>query len=120
MKIPTNTSLPIPILALAVSISFRKFTNKEILAALSNGHPTERISQFVDYHLKPLVQTLPSYIKDTTHFLLKLQEPGTLPSNAILVTLDVSSLYTNIPHKEGIEACRHFLNTRSHKSLPMH
>ena len=84
----------------------------------SNGHPTERISQFVDYHLKPLVQKLPSYIKDTTHFLLKLQELGTLPSNAILVTLDVSSLYTNIPHKEGIEACRHFLNTRSHKSLP--
>ena len=36
----------------------------------SNGHPTERISEFVDYHLKPLVQTLPSYIKDTTHFLL--------------------------------------------------
>ena len=84
----------------------------------SNGHPTERISQFVDYHLKPLVQKLPSYIKDTTHFLLKLQELGTLPSNAILVTLDVSSLYTNIPHKEGIEACCHFLNTRSHKSLP--
>ena len=84
----------------------------------SNGHPTERISQFVDYHLKPLVQKLPSYIKDTTHFLLKLQELGTLPSNAILVTVDVSSLYTNIPHKEGIEACRHFPNTRSDKSLP--
>ena len=26
----------------------------------SNGHPTERISQFVDYDLKPLVQKLPS------------------------------------------------------------
>ena len=36
----------------------------------SNGHPTERISEFVDYPLKPLEQTLPSYIKDTTHFLL--------------------------------------------------
>ena len=84
----------------------------------SNGHPTERISQFVDFHLKPLVQMLPSYIKDTTHFLLQLQNLGPLPDNAILVTLDVSSLYTNIPHKEGIEACRHFLNTRQNKSLP--
>ena len=81
----------------------------------SNGHPTERISEFVDYHLKPLVQTLPSYIKDTTHFLLQLQNLGPLPENAILVTLDVSSLYTNIPHKEGEEACRHFLNTRPQK-----
>ena len=84
----------------------------------SNGHPSERISEFVDYHLKPLVQTLPSYIKDTTHFLFQLQNLGPLPENAILVTLDVSSLYTNIPHKEGEEACRHFLNTRPLKSIP--
>ena len=84
----------------------------------SNGHPTERISKFVDYHLKPLVQTLPSYIKDTTHFLLQLQNLGSLPKNAILDTLDVSSLYTNIPNKEGEEACRHFLNTRTLKSIP--
>ena len=81
----------------------------------SNGHPTECISEFVDYHLKPLGQTLPSYIKDTTHFLLQLHNLGLLPENAILVTLDVSSLYTNIPHKEGEEACRHFLNTRPQK-----
>ena len=40
----------------------------------SNPHPTERISQFVDYHLKPLAQTTYSSIKDTTHFLNKLQQ----------------------------------------------
>ena len=82
----------------------------------SNSHPTERISQFVDYHLKPLVQTTQSFIKDTTHFLNKLQQLGQLPNNAILVTLDVSSLYTNIPHNEGIDACRHFLDTRNRTS----
>ena len=79
-----------------------------------------RISEFVDYHLKPLVRTLPSYIKDTTHFLLQLQNLGPLTENAIprLVTLIVSSLYTNILHKEGEEACRHFLNIRPLKSIP--
>ena len=46
-------------------------------------------------------------IKDTTHFLLQLEKMGPLPDNAILVALDVSSLYTNIPHNEGTEACRH-------------
>ena len=84
----------------------------------SNSHITERISEFVDYHLKALVQTLPSYIKDTTHFLLQLEKLGPLPDNALLVTLDVCSLYTNIPHNEGIKACRHFLNTRQDQSLP--
>ena len=80
--------------------------------ASSNGQPTERISQFVDYYLKPLVHKTASFIKDTTHFLNKLDQLGHLPSNAILVTLDVSSLYTNIPHNEGIDACQHYLNTR--------
>ena len=75
----------------------------------SNSHPTERISQFVDYHINPLVSTLDSYIKDTTDFLNKLSNLGNLPNDAILVTLDVSSLYTNIPHNQRIDECCHFL-----------
>ena len=73
----------------------------------SNGHPTERISQFVDHHLQPLVIKLPSYIKHTTHFLNKLNNIGQLP---LLVTRDVTSLETNIPHRDGIQACSDFLD----------
>ena len=36
----------------------------------------------------------------------------------LLVILDVRSLYTNIPHIEGIEACRELLNTRSVQEPP--
>ena len=64
----------------------------------SNSHPTERISHFVDYHLQPLVHKLPSFVKDTNDFLNKLLTISNLPANSLLVTLDVSSLYTNIPH----------------------
>ena len=53
---------------------------------------TERISEFVDYQLNSLVQSLPSYIKDTSHFLIQLEQMGPLPDNAILVTLNVFSL----------------------------
>ena len=81
-----------------------------------NSHPTENISQFVDSHLNPLVPKLPSYIKDTTHFLKKLDDLKELPPGSLLVTLDVSSLYTNIPHNEGIEACRKALNSSDHLS----
>ena len=84
----------------------------------SNGHPTECISQFIDFHINPLVASLDSHIKDTTDFLNKLANLATLPNNAILVTLDVSSLYTNIPHNEGIDACRRFLDTRTDKHIP--
>ena len=39
---------------------------------------------------------------DATDFLNKLSNLGNLPNNAILVTPDVSSLYTNNPHNQGI------------------
>ena len=38
--------------------------------------------------------------------------------NEILVTIDVSSLYTNIPPAEGIEEVRKFLQSRPDKSVP--
>ena len=75
-----------------------------------NGCPTERISQFIDFFLQPCVKNIRSYIKDTTDFLLMLQHLGNLPNDCLLVTLDVASLYTNIPNKEGIEAALYSLN----------
>ena len=75
-----------------------------------NGCPTERISQFIDHFLQPSVKNFRSYIKDTTDFLLMLESLGQLPPNCILVTLDVASLYTNIPNKEGCIAALAGLN----------
>ena len=83
----------------------------------SNSHPTEHIPQFFDYHINPLVSTLGSHVKDATDFINKLSDLGNLPNDVILVTLDVSSLYTNIPHNQGIDARRN-LDTRSNKHIP--
>ena len=84
-----------------------------------NGCPTERISQFVDFFLQPTVKTLPSYVQDTTHFLKKLSRLGPLPDNSLLITMDVSSLYTNIPNTEGIEAAKlALLSVGQHRRKP--
>ena len=69
------------------------------------GTLTEYISAYVDYHLQPLLSLIPSFIQDSTHFLNKLTNLPPLVNDTILVTLDVSALYTNIPHREGILAC---------------
>ena len=71
---------------------------------LANQCPTERISKFVDFFLKPTIPHLKSYIKDSTHFLQFIQNIKGLPETAMLVTLDVISLNTNILNKEGIRA----------------
>ena len=66
------------------------------------GTSTEKISEFVDSNIKHLVPKIPSYLKDTKHFLQVLGEVGTLPEGAILVTADVVGLYPHIPHEEGL------------------
>ena len=67
-------------------------------------HPTARISKFVDAHIKKYVPTTNSYIRDTQDFISKIKEIGPIAQGSFLVTLDVSSLYTNIPNQEGITA----------------
>ena len=84
----------------------------------SCGSPTENISTFVDYFLQPLTRALPSHIWDTTDFLQKLRELPVLLPESLLVALDVSSLYTNMPHDEGVNAREEFLNTRTDQSPP--
>ena len=66
----------------------------------------------MDHHLNPLAKEIPSYIKDTNDFNLKLQQLDDLSFERLLVTLDVISLYTNILHQEGLNACRVILNKR--------
>jgi hypothetical protein len=63
----------------------------------TNGYPTEKIFDFIDLHLRQHVEDLPSYSKDTTDYLNKTPFSG-LPDHTLLVTMDVTSLYTNIPH----------------------
>ena len=63
--------------------------------------PKERISSFLDHILQPIAQVQKSYLKDTTQFI-NFIEKRIVPKNAILVSMDVNSLYTNIPQEEGI------------------
>ena len=59
---------------------------------------TENISSFVDNWLQLLVKQLPSFLKQTKEFV-DLITTIQIPLNSTLVR---SSLYTNIPHKDGI------------------
>ena len=64
------------------------------------------------------MEILPSYIRDSKHFLQLLESLPPLPENAILVTADVTSLYTNIQHEEGIESVLHYLKLHANTLLP--
>ena len=69
----------------------------------TTGSTTENISAFVDAHLRQYIPRIPSYVKNTTHFINIMRNIQLDPED-LLVTIDVSSLYTKIPHSEGIAA----------------
>ena len=86
-----------------------------------NGSPTENISLslFVDNFIKPLLSQAPSFIHDTSDFLRKLEAvKNQIPSTALIGTFDVFSLYTNIPHDEGVLACFEALAEINHTIPP--
>ena len=62
---------------------------------------TSKISEYVDYHLQPVVKEIPSYVQYTTDFLRTINQTDFVPGSSHLISLDVKSLYTNIPHAEG-------------------
>jgi len=82
-----------------------------------NDGPTERLSAFVDSIPQSIAKSQKSHLKDTTDFV-NFIERTTLPEGTFLVSLDVTSLYTNIPQEEGINtvyrACEKFYGTTPH------
>ena len=83
-----------------------------------SGGPTEKISQFVDHFTAPLVPLSQSYIRVSTH-LINILNKLTMQPGMLLCTLDNTSLYTNIPHDEGIQSIKEILAIhRTPNSLP--
>ena len=75
----------------------------------------------MNHHIKDFMSKIPAYLEDTPDFLRTLEkenEDGTPLENEILVTIDVSSLYTNICPLEGIEEVRKLLSEREDISVP--
>ena len=65
----------------------------------------------LDHTLQPLAQSYPDYLHNSTTLITMLQE-AQVPDDAMLVTIDVSSLYPSIPQSECLqtiytEMCTH-------------
>ena len=75
---------------------------------------TYSISKFIDYFLAPIAAAQSTYLRDSTDVILKLQN-YTLPQDALLATVDVKSMYTNIDHDMALKAASEAYNSRKIK-----
>lgn len=63
--------------------------------------PTSRLNLLVDSYLRTAESQIPFLLQDTTAFLQLIEKNKICTPDTFLVTMDVTSLYTNIPHEEG-------------------
>ncbi len=66
---------------------------------------TYATAEYVEFYLTPLSTKHPSYVKDTKHFIESVRALD-VPPQALFFTIDIDSLYTNIPIEAGIEAVK--------------
>ena len=62
------------------------FPGRPVISSV-NCH-TCKISEYVDYHFQPIVREIPSYVKDTSDFLRKINVVEFVPDNSYLVLLE--------------------------------
>jgi hypothetical protein len=74
--------------------------------------PTCRINALVDKYLTVAENNIPYLLQDTTAYLSLIERYKTIKPGCILCTMDVTSLYTNIPHEEGAQwVCQFYEET---------
>jgi hypothetical protein len=74
-----------------------------------NEHPTEFVSIYIDHVLKAIPPTHPYYLGDSSQLIRDLNSIGTIPTNGILFSIDVVSMYTVIPPAEMVDSIRRAL-----------
>ena len=63
---------------------------------------TQNIGKYIDTELQKIVDKQPFVLKSTNHFISVITHAKCTP-NSIFFTMDVTSLYTNIPLKKGLD-----------------
>ena len=96
-----NLSSISDIIAVATILSIRR-PHRPIVSCICTI--SEHISGFIDSILLPLLQKITSYLRDTIHFIRNLSYIGTLAPRSMFISMDVVTLYTNIPHADGVVA----------------
>jgi len=73
---------------------------------------------YLDSVIDPLVKQPPTYVKDKNH-TLQILDPFTFSGpNRYLFTMDIMSLYTIIPNKDGLQAFKYHPNLRLMQQPP--
>lgn len=82
-----------------------------------SGSETYHTAEYLEHFLNPLSNKHPSYIKDTFEFV-KIIKKLKVPHDIFFFSMDVESLYTNIPIEAGIRCVQQAFEKNPDASRP--
>ena len=85
------------------------------------GSITEGIGTYVEHYISKIATKHETYLQDTPDFLRVIESINRGPrlnQDAILVTLDVKALFTNIKHEDGLRCLKEELNEKALPEVP--
>lgn len=78
--------------------------------------PSYKLCEVLNNILQLFLPKIHYRLRDTWHFLQNI--PTDVPSDTLVITGDISSLYTNITTEKGIEAISYFYDTYAAEIIP--
>lgn len=109
----------VPLFYLLPKIHKPGFPPKGRLIVAAQYFLLSNISIYVDFLLQPHVRKIRTYLKDRQDFIQKIEHKS-IPSNVMLVSMDVTSLYTSIPHEDIRSTVHSNLDQDPHLQPPVH
>ena len=95
-KFLTNCTPKAPILYGLPKIHKENWPLRPIVSQIDS--PAYKLNKYLDYLLTTAGRCIPNLLQDTTKFLQIVNALQPIPDNCILFTIDVTSLYTVLPH----------------------
>uniref|UniRef100_A0A803JV49 Helix-turn-helix domain-containing protein n=1 Tax=Xenopus tropicalis TaxID=8364 RepID=A0A803JV49_XENTR len=108
--IPTNVKIPVFHHLPKVHKAERPPIGRPMVSGIMSLN--ERLSEFIDILLQPLVLRLTSYVRDTKH-ILQILGNFEWQNGFSWGTIDVTSLYSCIPHDKGLQTISYHLDNYS-------
>ena len=87
------------------------------LVISNNGTATERVSSFLDFHLKNITPTIPHILEVTGDFSYRKEQLQNIPEGTLLVSFVVIGLYPHKPHDKGLQIMKKYLDKREDQSV---
>ena len=75
------------------------------------AYQTSGLSEMIDILLTPVIKYVGYLLKDSFHFLEKIEKDPEVSSETLLVTCDIKSLYTNISHDLAFKALDYWITS---------